>query len=336
MTAEIEESSSLQSPTGGFLVKKLIRALRVNSWGEKLASLLQTVEATLSSNGGQGDRRISRCQRGGERLVRETEEWTEEKAEQKHWVEDKLSNAPLQDAVQSPAEYSIMGEFRNPEKDLSNVETSRHGVQKRLPAYYDSYTKEQYLYAGKKIIIQESIENYGSVVWPGALALCQYLEEHPEEFRFQGAKVLEIGAGPGLVSIVVSILGAYVTATDLPDVLGNLQYNLLQNTQNCTPHQPEVKELVWGEDLELNFPKSTHFYDFILASDVVYDHYFLEKLLTTMKYLCQPGTVLLWANKFRFSTDYEFLEKFKQAFNTTLIAEYPESMVKIFKATTPQ
>uniref|UniRef100_F7CTJ5 Methyltransferase 21C, AARS1 lysine n=1 Tax=Ornithorhynchus anatinus TaxID=9258 RepID=F7CTJ5_ORNAN len=213
---------------------------------------------------------------------------------------------------------------------------SLHGVQKLLPVNYDSYTTEQYLYAGKKIILQESIENYGSVVWPGAIALCQYLEEHPEEFRFQGAKVLEIGAGPGLVSIVVSILGAYVTATDLPDVLGNLQYNLSQNTQNCTPYRPEVKELVWGEDLELNFPKSTHFYDFILASDVVYHHYFLEKLLTTMKYLCQPGTVLLWANKFRFSTDYEFLEKFKQVFNTTLIAEYPESTVKIFKATTPQ
>ncbi|XP_039769214.1 protein-lysine methyltransferase METTL21C [Ornithorhynchus anatinus] len=281
-------------------------------------------------------------------------------------LEDKLSNTPLRDAVQSPAEFSIMGEFRNPKEenlnqsvnlqqlllpttyqtikyfssfpsaDLNNVEPSLHGVQKLLPVNYDSYTTEQYLYAGKKIILQESIENYGSVVWPGAIALCQYLEEHPEEFRFQGAKVLEIGAGPGLVSIVVSILGAYVTATDLPDVLGNLQYNLSQNTQNCTPYRPEVKELVWGEDLELNFPKSTHFYDFILASDVVYHHYFLEKLLTTMKYLCQPGTVLLWANKFRFSTDYEFLEKFKQVFNTTLIAEYPESTVKIFKATTPQ
>lgn len=40
-----------------------------------------------------------------------------------------------------------------------------------------------------------------------ATALCQYLEEHTEELNLQDAKILEIGAGPGLVSIVASILG---------------------------------------------------------------------------------------------------------------------------------
>lgn len=134
-----------------------------------------------------------------------------------------------------------------------------------------------------------------------------------------------------IVAIFLSLLGAQVTATDLPDVLGNLQYNLLRNTLRCTAHLPEVKELVWGEDLDKNFPKSAFYYDYILASDVVYHHYFLDKLLTTMVYLSQPGTVLLWANKFRFSTDYEFLDKFKQVFDTTLLAEYPESSVKLFK-----
>lgn len=43
-----------------------------------------------------------------------------------------------------------------------------------------------------------------------AMALCQYLEEHAEELNFQDAKILEIGAGPGLVSIVASILGLSV------------------------------------------------------------------------------------------------------------------------------
>jgi predicted nicotinamide N-methyase len=92
-----------------------------------------------------------------------------------------------------------------------------------------------------------------------------------------------------------------------------------------------VRELVWGEDLEQSFPKSTCCYDYVLASDVVYHHYFLDKLLATMVYLSQPGTVVLWANKFRFSADYEFLGKFKQAFDTTLLAEYSESSVKLFK-----
>lgn len=43
-----------------------------------------------------------------------------------------------------------------------------------------------------------------------AMVLCQYLEEHTEELNLRGAKILEIGAGPGLVSIVASILGVSV------------------------------------------------------------------------------------------------------------------------------
>ncbi|XP_075418759.1 protein-lysine methyltransferase METTL21C [Tenrec ecaudatus] len=220
---------------------------------------------------------------------------------------------------------------RGPPRDSPEREPSLHSLQMFAPTDYASYTQENYLYAGKKIVIQESIESYGAVVWPGATALCQYLEEHTEELNLQNAKILEIGAGPGLVSIVASILGAQVTATDLPDVLGNLQHNLLKNTLKCAAHLPDVKELVWGEDLEKNFPKSTCYYDYVVASDVVYHHYFLDKLLTTMVYFSQPGTVLLWANKFRFSTDYEFLDKFKQVFDTTLLAECSESSIKILK-----
>uniref|UniRef100_A0A8D2ARG9 Methyltransferase 21C, AARS1 lysine n=1 Tax=Sciurus vulgaris TaxID=55149 RepID=A0A8D2ARG9_SCIVU len=217
--------------------------------------------------------------------------------------------------------------------DANDIESSLRSLQKFIPTDYASYTQEHYQFAGKKIVIQESIESYGAVVWPAATALCQYLEEHQEELNLQDAKVLEIGAGPGLVSIVASILGAQVTATDLPDVLGNLQYNLLKNTLKCTAHLPEVKELVWGEGLEQNFPRAALRYDYVLASDVVYHHYFLDKLLPTMAHLSQQGTVVLWANKFRFSTDYEFLDKFKQVFDTTLLAEYPESTVKLFKGT---
>ncbi|XP_004631234.1 protein-lysine methyltransferase METTL21C [Octodon degus] len=220
-----------------------------------------------------------------------------------------------------------------PAADSNKTETSLQSLLKFIPTDYASYTLEHYQFAGKSIVMQESIESYGAVVWPGATVLCQYLEEHTEELNLRDAKVLEIGAGPGLVSVVASILGAQVTATDLPDVLGNLQYNLLKNTLKWTAHVPEVKELVWGEDLEENFPKATSYYSYVLASDVVYPHYFLDKLLGTMVHLCRPGTAVLWANKFRFSSDYEFLDKFKQVFDTTLLVEYPESSVKLFKGT---
>lgn len=128
-------------------------------------------------------------------------------------------------------------------------------------------------------------------------------------------------------------LGAYVTATDLPEVLENLSFNISRNTHNMNTHKPEVRKLVWGEDLNEDFPLSTYHYDFILASDVVYHHTALDALLATMVHFCQPGTVLLWANKFRFSTDYEFLEQLCNIFDTSILAEFPESNVKLLKAT---
>lgn len=128
-------------------------------------------------------------------------------------------------------------------------------------------------------------------------------------------------------------LGAYVTATDLPEVLENLSFNISRNTHNMNTHKPEVRKLVWGEDLNEDFPSSTYHYDFILASDVVYHHTALDALLATMVHFCQPGTVLLWANKFRFSTDYEFLEQLCNIFDTSILAEFPESNVKLLKAT---
>ncbi|XP_044284137.1 protein-lysine methyltransferase METTL21C [Varanus komodoensis] len=206
-------------------------------------------------------------------------------------------------------------------------------LQKWVPAASHYFDKDHYSYAGHQITIQESIEHFGAVVWPGALALCQYLESDQQEINLKDKKVIEIGAGTGLVTIVASILGAFVTATDLPEVLENMAFNISKNTCNVDVHKPEVRKLVWGENLNEDFPKSTHRYDFVVATDVVYHHTALDPLLDTMTYLCQPGTILLWANKFRFSTDYEFLNRISNIFNVTQLADFPEPNVKLFKGT---
>ncbi|XP_061671029.1 protein-lysine methyltransferase METTL21C-like [Syngnathoides biaculeatus] len=138
--------------------------------------------------------------------------------------------------------------------------------------------------------------------------------------------VLEIGAGTGLLSIVASLLGAWVTATDLPDALNNLRFNLSKNTRGRCRHTPQVAPLSWGYNLESTYPTSVYRYDYILAADVVYHHDFLQELLATLKHFCQPGTTLILANKLRMESDHKFLDKVKRSFQTKVLEE-DESLI---------
>uniref|UniRef100_A0A672KBT1 Protein-lysine methyltransferase METTL21C-like n=1 Tax=Sinocyclocheilus grahami TaxID=75366 RepID=A0A672KBT1_SINGR len=143
-----------------------------------------------------------------------------------------------------------------------------------------------------------------------AVALCRYLEKNREQVDLLDKAVLELAAGTGLVSIVASLLGAWVTATDLPNVQSNLNFNLSRNT-------PQEAALVWGQD----------------GKHVIYHHNFLDDLLITMQYFCKPGTTLLWANKVRFQSDLRFIENFKNVFNVTLLEEIPQEEIRIYHYT---
>ncbi|XP_055361060.1 S-adenosylmethionine-dependent methyltransferase domain-containing protein isoform X2 [Betta splendens] len=203
------------------------------------------------------------------------------------------------------------------------------------PSVYYALGKESFHFAGHDISIRESMDTFGALIWPGAVALCQFLENNRQQVNLMDKAVLEIGAGTGLLSIVASLLGAWVTATDLPDILPNLTFNLLRNTKGRSRYTPQVRPLAWGRDLGRDFPCSLYRYDYVLAADVVYHHECLEELLDTMRHFCRPGsrTALLWANKVRFQSDLRFAERFRGSFNATLLAELPQQEVIIYQAT---
>ncbi|KAM4561174.1 S-adenosylmethionine-dependent methyltransferase domain-containing protein [Fundulus diaphanus] len=213
---------------------------------------------------------------------------------------------------------------------------TREGLDRRNvwePSVYYALGKESFYFVGQEINIRESTDSYGALIWPGAIALSQFLENNQQQMNLMDKAVLEIGAGTGLLSIVASLLGAWVTATDLPDILSNLSFNLRRNTKGRSRYIPQAAALSWGQGLERDFPFPS--YDYVLAADVVYHHDFLEELLNTMLHFCRPGrgTTLLWANKVRFQSDLSFTERFKSSFNTTLLAEVPQENVWIYKAT---
>ncbi|XP_032535723.1 protein-lysine methyltransferase METTL21E-like isoform X5 [Chiroxiphia lanceolata] len=201
-----------------------------------------------------------------------------------------------------------------------------------FPTLITHETWEGFHFAGHEIRITEATDCYGAVVWPSALVLCYFLETNSKQYNLVDKNVIEIGAGTGLVSIVASLLGALVTATDLPELLGNLQHNVLRNTKLKSKHQPCVKELSWGIDLEKNFPRSSCHFDYIMAADVVYHHPFLDELLLTFDHLCKNDTVILWAMKFRLEKENKFVDRFQTLFDLEMISNFPSLNIALYKA----
>uniref|UniRef100_A0A3B4E588 Methyltransferase 21C, AARS1 lysine b n=2 Tax=Pygocentrus nattereri TaxID=42514 RepID=A0A3B4E588_PYGNA len=247
----------------------------------------------------------------------------------------RLANEPKKRIIKHPdhikPQPNVIEEEELDREVMAGEELKRRNAWE--PSVFCSLGMESFSFAGHEISIRESLDTYGALIWPGAVALCNYLEKNQEQFNLLDKAVLELGAGTGLVSIVASLMGAWVTATDLPEILDNLNFNLSRNTRGRCRYTPQVAQLTWGEELGRNFPSSIYNYDYILCADVVYHHDCLDELLITIKHFCRPGTTLLWANKIRFQTDLLFIENFEKAFNTTLLAEIAEDKVKIFQAT---
>ncbi|XP_051882532.1 methyltransferase like 21e [Pristis pectinata] len=200
-----------------------------------------------------------------------------------------------------------------------------------VPNVFKSTSWESFQFAGCEIKITETTDCYGAYVWPSAMVLCYYLEHCQREIIDKN--VIEIGSGTGLVSIVASILGSNVTATDLPHLLDNLKYNISQNTKSRSKYLPQVRELKWGIDLDKTFPRSMYHYDYVMAADVVYSHPYLNELLMTFDHLCQDDTIILWTMKFRLDEDNTFVQRFQHIFDTVIIYDLPSLQIKLYKAT---
>ena len=117
--------------------------------------------------------------------------------------------------------------------------------------------------------------------WASSIILAERICWEPPSFHFglldrPGVRILELGAGTGLLSVVVSRLLplAEIIATDHhPDVLTNLRSNISANFTGQDQPKISVHALDWSNPPTEN-PFSKGSFDMILAADVVYhpDH----------------------------------------------------------------
>ncbi|XP_059812347.1 elongation factor Ts, mitochondrial isoform X2 [Hypanus sabinus] len=108
--------------------------------------------------------------------------------------------------------------------------------------FADCYTEEKaYEFCGHALKITQSFSTdlgVAGVVWDSALVLCQYLDE--QKISFCGRKVIELGAGTGIVGILAVLLGGDVTFTDLPHALKQIKSNISVNVPASCVHRLRI------------------------------------------------------------------------------------------------
>lgn len=160
---------------------------------------------------------------------------------------------------------------------------------------------------------------YWACLWPSAVALARRLTLA----AYPPTRVLELGAGLGLPSIVAARLGHRVLATDYEaDALAFLARNAARNGVELETRLYDLR----GEPLPERFP-------IILASDVLYEARNVLPVVAAVEALLAPAGCLLLADPRRPHLSAFRAEMQGRGYTCTEHLE-PEASVLVYRRTT--
>lgn len=141
---------------------------------------------------------------------------------------------------------------------------------------------------------EESTEGTGTLIWSAGVRLSQHLVRN-RAGELKGSRVLDLGAGTGIVGITAAALGAHVMLTDMRDVLPQAFENIQANAAliEASGGSATVQELDWNDPDDEVLDQD---YDWVFGSDVTYSEDALAplaKLLRQMVLTNETATVKL-------------------------------------------
>ncbi|KAJ1481300.1 putative methyltransferase-domain-containing protein [Baffinella frigidus] len=190
--------------------------------------------------------------------------------------------------------------------------------------------RREFTRAGRKIAIKQSFDkngsrSTGSAVWEGDVVLTKYMQDEPEVWK--GKRVIELGAGTGLASIVAALLGATeITLTDgdskvLELAKKNLEANL--SPAELAASGLEVAQLRWeaAADPAWKFLRGEGV-DLIVAADCTYYKDYIPPLMRVMQRLSGPNTQIYLTHTVR-PSDGNSMDQFYDNFQVEKVSKGP-------------
>ena len=162
----------------------------------------------------------------------------------------------------------------------------------------------------------------GARIWESGRALSNWMVEHLEP----GRRILELGAGTGIVGLTAAAVGGAqsVVLTDQPDMVPLLEQNIASNNLRATARaapllwgcdRDEAMEALNGVEARGGDPASSSsssiqqspIFDVVCGSDILYSPENFPLLFETLCQVCTPSTTeVLLAYPRRFTEDLFF------------------------------
>uniref|UniRef100_A0A3P9KF46 Valosin containing protein lysine (K) methyltransferase n=1 Tax=Oryzias latipes TaxID=8090 RepID=A0A3P9KF46_ORYLA len=168
------------------------------------------------------------------------------------------------------------------------------------------------------------VGDVGCVVWDAAIVLAKYLEtkqfyDPPSGVNvWSGRRVVELGAGTGVVGLMAATLGAQVIVTDLEELQKLLKVNIKDNQALVSRGSITAKVLKWGDDVSEFLPPP----HYVLMADCIYYEQSIVPLVESLKLLSGPETCIICCYEKRTEgVNPEVERKFFELLQQTFICE---------------
>ncbi|XP_078060205.1 EEF1A lysine methyltransferase 3-like [Mustelus asterias] len=194
----------------------------------------------------------------------------------------------------------------------------------------DYILERKYQFCGHHLCISQSSDaqlGTSNFIWEAGVDLCRYIEK--QNLNFKGMKVIELGAGTGILGILAVLLGGNVTITDQPNVLKQIQHNVTASIPMSCRDRVNIRALSWGCD-HAQFPSD---YDIILGGEIVYYSKTYPLLVSTLQHLSHEKTTIYLSSKlwpdFQIHQFYENI--LPEHFDCELVNRNEEDNINVYK-----